>query len=126
MSWSLLDLGPFDEGGLQNNLRLKFKIWFMDALDLLSDKGHQGRVVTDHAIRLYIFSRRQDQAAGDLQVELEVQAYPDDYMATFETVLGGAVDPPTPTPPLPPPYVLEFARLTYSGVLYLTSTVSGS
>jgi hypothetical protein len=34
LQWSLLDLGPHEEGGLQNNLKLTFKIWFLDALDL--------------------------------------------------------------------------------------------
>jgi len=84
MAWSLLDLGPFDEGGLQNNLRLKFKIWFMDSLDL-----HVEKVINVTSTRLTkygfeYFRIKSMKRLPDLKVEIEAQAYNDTYMAAFE------------------------------------------
>jgi hypothetical protein len=114
MSWSLLDLGPFDEGGLRNNLRLKCKAWFLDCLDLYPTKVIR---VNSSQITRYDFSYFRVvkiKRLGNLQVELEVQAYPDDYMSTFEVELDDGIDPPTPPPPSPP-FILEFGDITYSG-----------
>jgi hypothetical protein len=126
MAWSLLDLGPFDEGGLQNNLRLKFKIWFIDSLDLFPTKVIK---ITSSQITRYNFDyfrvvkiKRLD----DLEVEIEAQAYNPDYMAAFETIFG-SIDPiptdppdPVPVPPSDPPFVLDFGAVSYSaGVLYI-------
>lgn len=84
MQWSILDRGPFDEGGLQNNLTLKFKIWFMDSLDLHLDKVIK---VTSSRLVKYGFTYfrvKKMQRQSDLTVELEVQAYNETYMNAFE------------------------------------------
>jgi hypothetical protein len=89
MAWSLLDLGPFDEGGLQNNLTVKLQVWFLDTLDL-----HQEKVikVTSAKLTKYGFTYfriKKMERKADLIVEIECQAYNETYMSTFE---GG---PPT-------------------------------
>lgn len=84
MAWSILDLGPNDEGGLQNNCRIKFRAWFTEVLDL-----HQDRVIKVVSSRLEkygftYFRVKKIEAQGDLQYEIECQAYNEKYMATFE------------------------------------------
>jgi hypothetical protein len=131
-AWGLMDLGPFDEGGLQNNLRLKYKIWFLDSLDLFPTKVIK---VESSQITRYGFSYfrvMKIKRLGDLQVELEVQAYNETYMATFETLFG-SIDPiptdppdPVPVPIADPPFVLDFGDVTYTaGVLYIPVSASG-
>lgn len=88
MAWSILDLGPFDEGGLQNNLTAKFTTWFMDTLDL-----HQEKVIKIASSRLtkYGFSYfriKQMKRLSNLHVEIECQAYNSAYMDTFERPIG--------------------------------------
>lgn len=92
MAWSILDRGQFDEGGLQNNLSLKFQIWYMDSLDL-----HQEKVIKVASSRLtkygfQYFRIKKMSRKEDLKVELEVQAYNETYMASFE------VENPDPPP----------------------------
>lgn len=91
---SLLDLGPFDEGGLVNNLPIKFKIWFIDALDL-----HPEKPIAVHAPRLdkygfTYFRVKKMRRGADLNVELTCQAYNQTYMDAFESpvTLGGDDD----------------------------------
>lgn len=113
LSWGLLDLGPFDEGGLQNNLTLKFRVWYVDALDL-----HPFKIikVTSSQITRYGFTYfriMKIQRRNDLQVELEVQAYNETFMATFETTISPGTPPAPPNPPTPP-CVLTFGTVTYS------------
>lgn len=124
LQWGLLDLGPFDEGGLQNNLRLMFKIWFLDALDL-----HVFKVikVTSSRITKYGFTHfriMKMERADNLHYELEVQAYNHSYMTAFETLIEDLPNPPSPPsppgpPPEPPPQcILQFGTITYQdGVL---------
>lgn len=127
MAWSLLDLGPCDDGGLQNNLAPKFKCWFADALEL-----HPEKVIKIMSSRLTkygftYFRVKKIERLDDLQYEITCQAYNETYMETFETV----VDPPDPdTCPtgyvwdpillacvpviIDPPCVLSFGTVTYS------------
>jgi len=100
MSWRLLDLGEFDEGGLQNNLRVTFTAWFMDALEIYPSKvikvanaRMNGKYGFDY-FRVVSIERR-----GNLQVEIEAQAYNVDYMDAFETVITYVPPPPPPPPP---------------------------
>lgn len=84
LGWSLLDLGEFDDGGLQNNLRLKFKIWLTDGLDLHPEKLIS---VTSSKLDKYGFTYfrvKKILRASNLVYEIEAQAYNEDYMATFE------------------------------------------
>jgi hypothetical protein len=92
LGWSILDLGPLDEGGLQNNLPVKFKAWFLDTLEL-----HQEKVIKVVSSKLTkygftYFRVKAMERQSDLIVELRVQAYNETYMATFET----EVTPPPP------------------------------
>jgi hypothetical protein len=118
MAWSLLDLGPFDEGGLQNNLKLTFKIWFMDALDL-----HPYKVIRFNSSRLTrygftYFRIMKVKRLDSLQYEIEAQAYNETYMATFETEISSPYDPgtfpPTTEPgPTPSPCILTFGNVSW-------------
>lgn len=121
LQWSLLDLGPFDEGGLQNNLRLTFKIWFMDALDL-----HQEKVikVTSSKITKYGFTHfriKKLKRLDNLHYEVTAQAYNHAYMTAFETLLSDLPVPPTPPgppeppTPEPPQCKLEFGDVSHDG-----------
>lgn len=93
LSWAFLDLGKFDEGGLQNNLRVKFKAWFMDTLEI-----HPFKVIKVVNTRLNskygfeYFRIMKMQRNGDLTYDIEAQAYNVEYMDSFETV----IDAPPP------------------------------
>jgi hypothetical protein len=87
LAWSLLDLGPFDEGGMRNNLTIKFKCWFMDALDI-----HPFKVIKFTSSRLTrygftYFRIMKIKRLSNLHYEIEAQAYNETYMASFETEL---------------------------------------
>lgn len=128
IAWSILDLGPFDEGGLQNNLRIKFKCWFAEAVDLYPHK-----VIKYVSSRLdrYGFTYFRILADGierddDLTYTITAQAYNETYMATFETTY----EPPDPGDPFPdpgpgggddpPPCVLQFGDIKHrDGVLLM-------
>jgi hypothetical protein len=118
LEWALLDLGPHDEGGLQNNLRLTFKIWFLDAIDL-----HMCKVikVTSSRIAKYGFTHfriLKMERSDNLHYELEVQAYNHAYMESFEVELDAPVEPPEEPAPDPPQSILTFGTVTYeNGVL---------
>ncbi len=131
-AWGLLDRGPCDEGGLQNNLSYPpFKIWFADALDL-----HPFKVIkivsSNYAKYGFTFFRiMKMERNNDLTYSLTVQAYNETYMASFETEYDPE-DPPIDFPPdLPPgdphpsppgpdplPCVLQFDSVSYAdGIL---------
>jgi hypothetical protein len=110
---ALLDLGEFDEGGLQNNLRIKFKIWFADALEL-----HPAKIIRVLSSRLERFSFEYFRVVSierqsDLTVEIEAQAYNPNYMASFETTTSPPTNPPSPPPPDDEPCRLTFGNVTY-------------
>jgi hypothetical protein len=131
MSTALRDLGPNDEGGIQNNLRLKFKIWFIDHLNLFPWKVIK---VSSSRLTKYgfeYFRVMKIKRTSKLIVEIEAQAYSVDYMDAFEQLYGG-IDP-IPTDPDPPPAgsvtpptdPLEYTSVSYSpGVLTITSEAS--
>ena len=80
----LLDLGPFDEGGLRNNLSVKFTTWFSFAVEL-----HRYKVirVVSAAIEPYGFEYFRVQSIkrkANLQVEVTAQAYPEEYYEQVE------------------------------------------
>ena len=97
----LRDLGPFDEGGLENNLRLTFKTFFTQALGL-----HKSKVIRvlsrqplqDPRGRQFEYFRvRYVKQMPDLTCEISAQAYPVDYYETTESLAtpvgdGGGVD----------------------------------
>lgn len=88
MAWSILDLGPHDEGGLQNNLTVKFTTWFMDTLDL-----HQEKIIRVNSSRLEkygfaYFRVKKMNRLSNLHVEIECQAFNNTYMEAFERPVG--------------------------------------
>lgn len=119
ISTGLLDLGEFDEGGLQNNLRIKFKIWFVDALSLHTYKVI--KVVSPRLARFGFdyFRIMELEWAENLIVTVTAQAYNHAYMQAFETV----VSPPTGDPPSPPPEEPEPCRLTFGNIKYEDGTL---
>jgi hypothetical protein len=99
MAWSLLDLGPFDEGGLQKQSDDQvIKIWFMDALDIHPDKVIK---FTSSRLTRYGFTYfriMKMKRLNSLQYEIEAQAYNETYMAAFETELLPPLDLPGDPP----------------------------
>lgn len=125
VAWSILDLGEFDEGGLQNNLRLTFKIWFLDALDL-----HPAKIIKVTSARVQKYKDLSDVAfqyfriltierEDNLVVKITAQAYAKTYMDSFESGTPSTPTPEVPGPaPEPEPCLLGFGTVTYSdGVL---------
>jgi hypothetical protein len=129
LQWSLLDLGPHEEGGLQNNVKLTFKIWFLDALDL-----HIAKVIKVTNAKLQAkygfthFRILKLEREDDLHYVMDVQAYNHAYMVAFETLFEDLPvppkQPPVTTPPKPfvpvpatdpPQCVLDFGSITYDG-----------
>lgn len=88
VAWSILDLGPHDEGGLQNNCSLKFKTWFSYTLDLHLDKviKYESPRLTKYGFEY--FRVKKMKRNDDLTVDMEVQAYNVDYMNAFEEEAG--------------------------------------
>lgn len=87
LAWTLLDLGPCDEGGLRNNLPLKFSIWFADALELHPDKVI--KVVSSKLTKygFEYFRVKSITRQPNLFVEITCQAYNEDYMDTLESTV---------------------------------------
>jgi len=103
VAWGLLDRGPCDEGGLQNNLSYPpFKIWFADALDLHPFKVI--KIVSSNYTKygFQFFRIQKMERNNDLTYSLTVQAYNETYMASFETEYD-PLDPPVDFPPDLPP-----------------------
>lgn len=110
---ALLDLGEFDEGGLQNNLRVTFRTWFADALEL-----HPFKIIKIVSPRLARFGFDYFRVIGierqsDLTVTITAQAYNHTYMSAFETVTSPPSDPPQPPPEEPMPCRLQFGNVSY-------------
>lgn len=119
LATALLDLGEFDEGGLKNNLRVRFKIWFADALEL-----HPFKIIKIVSSRLTRFGFDYFRIIGierdsDLTVLITAQAYNHSYMTAFETV----VSPPSGDPPSPPPEEPQPCRLVFGDVKYENGTL---
>lgn len=97
----LLYLGPLDSGGIKNNFRAVYTTWFTYALRLKPYDLVQLVVPELEALwaanpdkpRFDYFRILKINRKANLQVELEVQAYPVDFYAAMEDVL---VPPPLP------------------------------
>lgn len=125
MSTALRDLGPHDEGGIVNNLRLKFKIWFLDSLDLFPTKviKVESSRLTKYGFEYFRVMTIERQA--DLTVEIEAQAYNDTYMDAFEELYGG-IDPIPTDPPDPDSgsVAAPVDPLVYTSVSYSSGTLT--
>lgn len=120
LSFALLDLGEFDEGGIQNNLRITFDVWFVDALEL-----HPAKIIKVESPSLTrygfeYFRVVEMERHSDLSVTVTAQAYNHEYMESFEVEFADIPgpspdDPPPPTPPNPEPIpcALQFGNVTY-------------
>jgi hypothetical protein len=106
----LRDLGEFDEGGLENNLRIKFQTFFTQSLGLYKSKVI--RVLSRSLInrrtgvqKFEYFRVRSVHQLPNLLVEVSAQAYPVEYYAKTEDpapgvpgeiIPGGARPDPNP------------------------------
>lgn len=99
LAHGILRFGEFDEGGLKNNLRLKFKIWLTDALYLHENKVI--KVVSNQLTRygFKYFRIIKKRRAGNLHFEIEAQAFNNEALLAFETVQSGPVINPGEIPP---------------------------
>ncbi|HEX3560360.1 MAG TPA: hypothetical protein VHU19_14225 [Pyrinomonadaceae bacterium] len=96
------DLGEFDEGGIENNQRIKFQTFFTQGLGLYKSKVI--RVLSRSLIntrtgvqRFEHFRVRSTRQLPNLLVEVSAQAYPVAYYATTED-LTAPVAPAVPDP----------------------------
>lgn len=130
IAWSILDLGPFDEGGLQNNLRIKFKIWFSEAVDLYPHKviKYESSRLTRYGFTYFRILADGIERDDDLTYTITAQAYNETYMAEFEAVPetppvdpdDPPIDPPTGGGDDPPVCVLQFGDIKHrDGVLLM-------
>lgn len=107
----LRDLGEFDEGGLENNLRIRFQTFFTHSLGLYKSKVirvlarslvHRGTGVQ----KFEYFRVRSVRRLPNLLIEVSAQAYPVDYYAKTEDVVPGVtpgdIIPNDPGPDLNP------------------------
>jgi hypothetical protein len=82
----LLYLGPLDAGGIRNNLKVTFTTWFSRALRIKPYQLVQLIVPELERFGFDYFRVMKITRQPDLQVELEVQAYPVDYYERMEDV----------------------------------------
>jgi len=91
----LLHLGPFDEGGTKNNLRVQFRTWFSETIELRKyslikvsseklDRVNTIRV-SQGLERFDYFRIRSMRRLADLKVEISAQAYPRAYYDAMES-----------------------------------------
>lgn len=116
--WSILDLGPHDEGGLQNNLELTFKVWVIDALDL-----HMSKVIKVQSAKItkYGFTHfriKNMHRADNLHYEITVQAHNNDYLESLEVPLSTLSNVAIPEAPRPPAQKPAVCVLTFGDVSY--------
>lgn len=94
LGWSLLQLGEFDTGGTENNLRLQFPVHFEQAIGL---RKFEVINVDSDLLDNEDFSYFRVQGlnkTSDHKAMLTVQAYPETFYETFETI--DADPPPDP------------------------------
>jgi hypothetical protein len=89
----LLDLGQFDEGGLRNNLSIKFTTWFKFAINLHRYKVIHVPVAMLEPFGFEYFRIQTIKRKRDLKVEITAQAYPVDYYEQMEDL---EAPPPIP------------------------------
>jgi hypothetical protein len=90
----LRDLGEFDEGGLENNLRIRFQTFFTHTLTLYKSKVV--RVLSRSLVnrrtgvqKFEYFRVRSVRRLPSLLVEVSAQAYPVEYYAKTEDIVPG-------------------------------------
>lgn len=119
LNYWVLWFGEFCEGGIKNNLRIKFKAWYFDTLGLHPYKVI--KVVSSQLNRygFEYFMIVEKKRAGNLHVELTLQAWNNDEIADFDTVYEEPEPGPTePGPPENPnPCILGFGEVTISNGL---------
>lgn len=84
LAWTLLDLGEFDNGGLQNNLPITFDVWYLDTLDLHPEKVVK---IEDAKITKYgfdYFRVKKIKRKSDLICTITAQAYAQEYIEDLE------------------------------------------
>jgi hypothetical protein len=112
VSYFILWFGAFGDGGMLNNLEIKFKIWFLDALDLHVEKVIK---VTSSQLARYgfeYFKIKEMKRAGNLVYEIKAQAHNNDALADFDVVT--VAPPPFDPPPDWEPCVLDFGTPSFA------------
>ncbi len=126
----LLYLGPFDQGGLANNLRVQFTTWWSHAIQLLKYsvirvKSKKLDFVNDireakGLERFEYFRIIEKPRRPDLKVEITAQAYPVAYYEKLEGDEAPAI-PPSPIGVNPGggfgalPFDVGFSELNHTG-----------
>lgn len=119
-AWMCLALGEFDEGGLKNNLRVRFVAPFFEVLNL---RRYQLIKVVSRKIDGFGFEyfRVMDRRRrGDLFYEIIAQAYPADYYEEMEDVgnppvlFGGSPGANPGGRPGDRPELIGFSSLTHT------------
>jgi hypothetical protein len=92
LSVQLRDLGEFDEGGIENNERVRFQTFFTQAITLYKSKVI--RVLSKSLVnrrtgvqRFEYFRVRSVRQLPNLLVEVSAQAYPVEYYAQMEQIV---------------------------------------
>jgi hypothetical protein len=121
---TLLNLGEFDEGGIENNLRANFVTWWAHAVTLRKyqviriisvDKFHERQ----DGRRFDYFRVRSIRRLPDLKIEISCQAYPQDYYEQLEVITTPPELPPTTIDENPDgdpgkiPWKIPFAELDH-------------
>ena len=89
----LRDLGEFDSGGLENNLRVTFTTWFTFTLSLHKYKVIRVRSRQLERYGFEYFRIMTMQRRPDLKAEITAQAYP---VAYYNRLEDATLPPPTP------------------------------
>jgi hypothetical protein len=106
LGFALLNLGEFDEGGIQNNLRVQFTVGFEQALGLKKFQviKVESDLLEDEDFEYFrIMSMRKTSSKETNLVTIVAQAYNHDYSTDLEVLASSLPLPPTPTPPTPAP-----------------------
>lgn len=91
-AWRILDLGPFDEGGVKNNLELVFRADWLDCLTLHVYKVIKFENAKINNFGFDYFKIKKLERQEDLSVEITTQAHNNEYLRNLET----EIEPPPP------------------------------
>jgi hypothetical protein len=106
LGFALLNLGEFDEGGIENNLRIQFTTSFEQALGLKKFDVIQvdSDLLADEDFEYFrIMNMRKVSNKETNLVTITAQAYNHDYSTDLEVLASSLPVPPTPVPPTPAP-----------------------
>ena len=129
LGWQLLNLGEFDSGGIKNNLRANFTMWFEDV-----ENWEKYQVIKIESARIdelplerrfNYFRIMKMRRKKDGSVDITAQAYPVEYYETLETETGASRDSTALEigQQLPLPAGLQFGEITYANGEFTISVI---